>query len=117
VIVGSTPLTTDEDVNSNPDQGSTLDTVSPAVTLVGDAAMQIMVGDAFTDPGATALDPSTELGASGTDLTAGIVVTGNVDTATPGLYSLTYTATDAAGNSGTASRVVTVVAAAGELGA
>jgi len=44
------------------------------------------------------------------NITAQIVVTGAVDTATAGLYTLTYTAADAAGNSAAVSRVVTVVA-------
>ena len=73
--------------------------------LIGDAALQSTVGDTFTDPGATAVDDVDG------DLTANIVVTGAVDTAAAGLYSLTYTATDAAGNYGSASRLVTVVAA------
>lgn len=80
------------------------DTVPPVVTLIGDAAMQITVGDTFTDLGATAVD------AVDGDITANIVVTGAVDTALAGSYSLTYTATDIAGNSGSVSRLVTVVA-------
>ena len=74
------------------------------MTLTGDAALQIVVSDAFTDPGATATDDTDG------DITASIVVTGTVDTATAGLYTLTYTATDVAGNSAHVSRVVTVVA-------
>ena len=79
------------------------DTTPPVVTLSGAAAMQLSVGDTWTDPGATALDDTDG------DLTAHILETGAVDTATPGLYTLTYSATDAAGNTGSASRVVTVV--------
>jgi hypothetical protein len=106
VIVGSSP---DGSQTSNTDSGSltspsSTDTTPPVVTLVGDAAMQITVGGTFTDPGATAMDDIDG------DLTANIVVTGTVDIATEGLYTLTYTATDAADNSGTASRVVTVIA-------
>ena len=115
VIVGATSDSGSQ--TSNPDSGSLtsgtpIDTTAPVVTLTGDAAMQLAVGDAFTDPGATATDPSMELGASDTDLTSNIVVTGSVDTATEGSYTLTYTATDAAGNEGSASRLVTVVAPA-----
>ena len=84
---------------------SSSDVTSPVVMLIGDAALQSTVGDTFTDPGATAVDDVDG------DLTANIVVTGAVDTAAAGLYSLTYTATDAAGNYGSASRLVTVVAA------
>ncbi len=80
------------------------DTTAPVVTLVGDAALQINVGDAFTDLGATATDD--------VDGALTPVVTGSVDTATEGSYTLTYTATDAAGNSANVSRLVTVVASA-----
>ncbi|MFA5998244.1 MAG: immunoglobulin-like domain-containing protein [Candidatus Paceibacterota bacterium] len=92
VIVGSTSST------------ASSDTTAPVVTLVGEAATQLTVGDTFTDLGATALDDVDG------DLTASIVVSGAVDTATEGSYSLTYAATDAAGNIGSASRLVSVVA-------
>jgi hypothetical protein len=76
----------------------------PTVSLNGDAAVQVVQGGVWTDPGATAkaLD--------GTDLTASIVVTGSVDVQTPGLYTITYKATDASAKIGQASRVVTVLA-------
>ncbi len=45
------------------------------------------------------------------DVTASLTVAGSVDTSTLGEYTLTYTATDAAGNVAEAERVVTVVAA------
>jgi hypothetical protein len=82
-----------------------IDTAAPLVSLLGDAAMQVTIGDTFVDPGAIASD------AVDGDLTPHIVVTGTVDTATAGLYTLTYSATDAAGNTGTTSRTVSVVAA------
>ena len=69
--------------------------------------MSMNEGGAWSDPGATATD-----NVDG-DLTSAIVKTGAVDPATPGLYTLTYSATDAAGNAGSASRVVTVVALMG----
>ena len=100
VVVGSS----DAGAGGSLTSSAPADTTPPVVTLNGDAAMQLAVGDSFTDPGATAADETDG------DLTAGIVVTGSVDTATEGLYTLTYTAADAAGNSGSASRVVTVVA-------
>jgi hypothetical protein len=112
---GTSPASTASDTQGSTldqnSQGQTLntDTTPPVVTLVGDAAMQITVGpsaDGFTDPGATASDD--------VDGSLTPVVTGSVDTATAGLYTLTYTATDAAGNVGSVSRVVTVVAASVE---
>jgi hypothetical protein len=75
---------------------------APKVTLNGAAAIAVLQGSLFTDPGATAVD------ASGTDITSSIVETGTVDTNTVGLYTLTYTATDSQGNSANVSRVVSV---------
>ncbi len=94
----STPASTD----TTPPAVS--DVEPPTITLNGDAAIQINVGDTFTDPGATATDS-----ANG-NITSKIVETGSVDTTTAGLYTLTYTATDSAGNSASVSRVVTVIA-------
>jgi hypothetical protein len=78
---------------------------APVITLVGEEEILHQLGTPFTDPGfsvedaaGNAMDPS------------GVVVTGSVDTNTPGSYTLAYSATDAAGNTGTAQRVVTVVA-------
>jgi hypothetical protein len=105
VIIGNPSSSTNPTPQITPTPTST-DTTPPVVTLNGDAALQINVGDSFTDPGATATDTVDG------NLTAKIVETGSVDTTTAGLYTLTYTATDAAGNSASVSRVVTVVIAA-----
>ncbi|MBI5405794.1 DUF5011 domain-containing protein, partial [Candidatus Kaiserbacteria bacterium] len=80
------------------------DTVPPVVTLIGAAAIQIDESQTFIDPGATASDDIDG------DLTPKIIVAGAVDPATIGLYTLSYSATDAAGNAGSVSRVVSVVA-------
>lgn len=81
----------------------TEDTTPPVVSLNGDDSITLQVGSPFTDPGATAVDDVDG------DLTDQIVVEGAVDTAVAGEYTLTYRATDAAGNTGEASRLVTVV--------
>jgi Domain of unknown function (DUF5011) len=108
VSVSTTTATTTSTTTSNLQPiTSSGDTTPPVVTLVGAAALEIHVGDTFTDPGATAVDDTDG------DLTTKIVVTGAVDTATTGLSTLTYTATDAAGNSASVSRVVTVLASTG----
>ena len=53
-----------------------------------------MVGVTYTDAGATAVDDR--------DGTITVVTTGaNVDTSTPGNYTVTYTVGDLAGNQGT----------------
>ncbi|NBT49194.1 MAG: DUF5011 domain-containing protein, partial [Actinobacteria bacterium] len=69
---------------------NTQDTQSPVINLVGANPMDIYKGSAFTDPGATVTD--------NVDAARTITGSGSVDTATVGIYTLTYTATDAAGN-------------------
>lgn len=80
-----------------------VDVTAPAVALLGDASITVECGGSFTDPGATASD------ACDGDLTGQIVVAGSVDAGTPGTYTITYSATDAAGNTGSAVRTVEVV--------
>ena len=65
-------------------------------------------GATFVDAGATATDAETG------NLTSSIVVTGAVNAAVPGTYSLTYTVTDAGSLSATVSRQVIVQAPAGD---
>ena len=79
------------------------DTVAPVITLNGANPMTVAFGTVFTDPGATASD-----GCAG-DLTSAIVVTGSVDTNTPGFYALTYTVSDPSGHSDTKVRNVQVL--------
>ncbi len=80
------------------------DQTGPEIETPGDT--ELTVGDEF-DPmeGVEASDECGEL----TD--EGITVDGSVDTATAGTYDLTYSATDTAGNEGTATRTITVAEA------
>lgn len=77
------------------------DTTAPAVTLNGANPLTVTQGSAFVDPGATAVD------SCGGPLP--VNVSGSVNTAVVGTYTLTYTATDASGNTGAATRTVFVV--------
>ena len=77
-----------------------VDRTAPVITLTGSASVTLDAGDTYTEEGATA------------DTGETVTVTGTVDTDTPGDYTITYTATDAAGNTGTASRTVTINATA-----
>jgi hypothetical protein len=80
---------------------SVVDTKPPVITLNGANPLAVECHSAFTDPGAVASDDC-----------AGpvpVTVSGTVDPTTPGLYTLTYTAVDPAGNSATNSRTVSVV--------
>jgi len=79
------------------------DTTPPVITLNGSASMTITVGATFTDPGATAVDDRDG------DISARIVRSGSVNTATAGTYTLAYNVSDAAGNAAAPkTRTVTV---------
>ena len=79
---------------------SVVDTTPPTVTVNGQTSRTVECHHNFNDQGATATDDC-----SGT-LTA--VTTGSVDANTVGDYTLTYTATDVAGNSASNFRFVHV---------
>jgi uncharacterized protein len=81
---------------------SVADTIAPVLTLTGAAAIIVEGGTTFADPGAAATDSRAG------DLTAAIVVTGAVNTAVVGTYTLTYTVSDGY-NTSTATRTVTVI--------
>src|SRR5204863_17557 len=71
------------------------DATAPVVTLNGTSPMTVECHASFSDPGATASD-ACDASVSAT------TVSGSVDHNTPGSYTLTYSATDASGNTGTA---------------
>jgi endoglucanase Acf2 len=77
------------------------DTAAPVITMVGPASLTHMLGTPYSDPGASATDV--------VDGSVTVTTTGSVADAV-GTYTLTYTATDAAGNSATESRTVNVEA-------
>ncbi|MBT8448215.1 MAG: DUF5011 domain-containing protein, partial [Gammaproteobacteria bacterium] len=81
------------------------DTTPPAVTLTGESLIVLTEGDTFTDPGATADDL--------VDGNVAVTTSGTVDTNTPADYILTYSATDLAGNTGSATRTIRIEAIAG----
>lgn len=78
------------------------DITDPTITLIGAETMTVDLGDVFIDPGATANDDKDG------DLTSQISVTGTVNTDEVGEYHLTYTVSDEAGNTATATRTVYV---------
>ncbi len=84
------------------------DTEAPIITLNGDATVNLTVGDAFTDPGATASD-----NVDG-DISGNIMVGGDtVDVNTAGTYVITYNVSDAAGNAAAEVTRTVIVAMAG----
>jgi len=80
-----------------------VDRTPPVITLLGSQTMQIKQGESYVEPGYTAFD------AVDGNVTSKVTVTGTVNTNAPGTYTLTYRATDAAGNTGTATRSVEVI--------
>lgn len=82
--------------------GEVPDTAKPVITLNGSATVTLTEGDTYVEQGATCTDNK--------DVVCTVVTTGTVDTATPGVYTTTHTATDTAGNVSTQTRNITVVA-------
>ncbi len=79
-----------------------VDNTAPAITLNGSNSISIYVNTAYNELGANATDAHS--GISGN-----IMITGTVNTSSPGVYSLTYRAIDWAGNySAQLTRTVTV---------
>lgn len=76
------------------------DTIPPTITLNGNNPTIVVQGDTYTEEGATASDDK--------DGNIPVVITGTVNTATAGTYTLTYTATDSANNTSTTTRTVNV---------
>ena len=83
-----------------------VDTTPPVLTLKGSQTMQISQGDKFVEPGFSAIDDVDG------DITHKIAVTGTVNINVPGVYTLEYRVSDAAGNASSATRVVEVIAMA-----
>jgi hypothetical protein len=82
------------------------DGIGPVITLTGASTVNLTVGDTYTELGATTLDA---IEGSGT-----ATPSGTVNTAVAGTYTITYNASDAAGNAATpVSRTVIVAAASG----
>jgi hypothetical protein len=83
------------------------DTAAPVITLTGAASINHEQGTSYVDTGATATDA--------VDDSVAVVITGTVNTATAGTYTLTYTATDQAGNISSTTRTLVVADTTGPL--
>ena len=93
------------DVNETPS-----DTTAPVIELNGPTSVSVAWGGPYTDEGATATDD--------VDSVVTVMPSGAVNTSKPGVYTITFDATDAAGNAATqVVRTVTVSAPSGATGA
>ena len=98
-VIGSYTVTYNvDDSNGNAATGvirtvNVTDTTAPVITLVGDAVVDLSVGDTYSESGATASDNYDG------DISADVVIGGDsVDTSTVGQYTVTYNVTDSSGN-------------------
>ena len=80
------------------------DTIKPVITILGNNPATVYVSNAYTDAGATATD-----NVDG-DITSKIQTTNAVNTNAIGTYTVTYTVSDNAKNTATATRTVNVIA-------
>ena len=83
-------------INTNSDANTNTGT-APVITIIGANPIEVELGNTYTGPGATSDGGET------------VTITGTVDTATVGTYTITYSAKDDSGNTGTATRTVNVV--------
>jgi hypothetical protein len=77
------------------------DTTAPLISITGDNPASVVLGTVYSDAGATANDDE--------DGAVSVSTSGTVDHTTAGTYTITYTASDAAGNAATANRTVNVI--------
>lgn len=80
-----------------------IDPGMPEITLEGSPIAFIMAGEAYAEPGFHANDINDG------DLTETVIVTGSVDPNTPGIYTVTYAATNHYGVTASAERIVYVI--------
>lgn len=78
------------------------DFTPPVLTLLGESRLYVKVGTTFVDPGFTAVDNIDG------NISDKVSVSGGVATSKMGRYTLTYTATDTAGNSCSVTRSIFV---------
>ncbi|MBK8444369.1 MAG: DUF5011 domain-containing protein [Sphingobacteriales bacterium] len=84
-----------------------VDTTAPVITLTSGATIFHTCDTEFTEPGYTAID------AIDGNVTAQVVVTGEVCESTPGTYKLTYKVSDNSGNEATKDRNIVVAGPGG----
>lgn len=76
-------------------------TYYPVLALNGDDLVQVPIGTSYEEQGASAT-------LSGEDVSSDVVITGSVDSNTPGIYTITYTYTNPDGYSSSITRTVAV---------
>jgi hypothetical protein len=85
-------LSNSDDVKITVNAATTPDTTNPVIDMIGNSPRTVKVGGTYNDQGATASDDFDG------DITSSIVTVSTVNTSTPGMYTVTYDVSDAAGN-------------------
>lgn len=83
------------------DSAGETDTTAPVISLNGDYGLYLQLEDSYEEQGANAVDD--------TDGNIDVRITGTVGTTPGGIYKITYSATDTAGNTTTLDRTVYVL--------
>ena len=83
-------------------KGLTRITYYPVITLQGDNPYVVQLGENYSEPGFTA-------SLNGEDFTSNVQISSNVDSSVPGIYSVTYSATNPDGCSYSTTRDVYVL--------
>jgi len=99
----SPPPSSEPSVSSTP-----ADTIAPVIEIIGDNPATISVGSTYVDPGATVSDAGSPNIGYTTSVDGIVMAEVQIDTATSSVHTILYSATDQAGNTGTAERVVNV---------
>ena len=74
----------------------------PVISLLGNSTVDLFMGDTYAEQGATATDDEDG------DVTANIEISGTVNSAQAGIYYITYSVTDKAGNEAETTRAVNI---------
>ena len=82
------------------------DITPPTIIVLGQNPASVYIGDSYSDAGATATDT-----VDGTVTTT--VISNDLNTSTIGTYTITYSATDTAGNISTSTRTINVISRPG----
>ncbi|OFZ56495.1 MAG: hypothetical protein A3D92_07560 [Bacteroidetes bacterium RIFCSPHIGHO2_02_FULL_44_7] len=85
------------------------DTTAPLITIIGDNPATISVGSTYVDPGAIVSDAGSPNIGYTTSVDGVVMAEVQIDTATSSVHTILYSATDQAGNMGTATKTVNVV--------
>ena len=99
---GTTNSTGSGDGNNSGTTTPPADSTPPVITLNGQSSISLTVGDTYTEAGATASDNTDG------NLTNNIVITGSVNTSSPGTYKVTYSVNDASNNTASIERTVII---------